>query len=100
MILDVLIINALLIVVALAIWLWAKRQKEQRHFSDMTTVTITAGVALLCSRLSHFSIDIKLIATLLSVAMWLLAYRFREQGPVVGAVLVGLAAIMILSGLK
>ena len=86
--------TAVAIAIILVLLPWARKKR----LSNVTTVTMVAAVALLNLEGSHFALYIKIIGTLLAVTMWLLSYRFREQGPVVGAVLAGLAAIMILSG--
>ena len=91
-------LNLLPIAVFLAFWPWLKRRHAEGHrLSNVTTVTIIAVSALICLGLSHFAMYMKILTSLLVAMMWFLVYRHREQGPVMCAVLLGLAAIIILS---
>lgn len=94
-----LISMALVIAVTLALLPWAmRRSARNKHFSNVPTVTIVAALALFSLGISHFAMYIEINAALLAVVMWFIAYRFRQEGPVVGAALLGLTAITILSG--
>ena len=93
----ILISQVLTIAVAVILAFWWRRARK-KPLSNVTTVSILALVALLDLEGSHFATYIKITAALLVALMWVVVYRYREEGPVMGAILVGLAAIMILSG--